>query len=106
MDTGEEGQESPWVLNNSTDGDSTSSPGKSCQSLITLTTEKGFYSVQMEPPVCPLPLVCHWALLRRVQLLPLHCLPSGTYSRDKIPLSLLSSSPSSSAFAHRGGASI
>lgn len=109
MDTGEEGQESPWVLNNSTDGDSTSSPGKLCQHLITLTIEEASILFRWNLLCAHRLWSCHWTLLRTVPLLPLRCLPSGmdNYNMDKVPLSLLSSklnSPSFSAFPHKRGA--
>ena len=40
----------PWVLNISTDGDSTASLGSLCQRLTNLTVEKVFYCVQMPFP--------------------------------------------------------
>jgi len=72
----------PWVLNISTDGESTATPGSPCQCLTNLTAEKGIFfcsdTILYFLHLCPLP---HWRTpLKRARFplcctLPCRCLP-------------------------------
>lgn len=84
---------SKWILNISKGEDSTTSLGNLLQCSITVTVKKCFLMFEglLCFSLCPLPLCCYWAPLKRVCLCLLCTLPSGNYIHWRDSLETFSS---------------